>query len=139
MQASLSGFQDNLSLALQCVGFDGVARKVDDLHPRLNDISHQAANMEQSLISHTNFLEVIHRGVNEVSRTQHQHNRALSRETMELRDHIDACTTIVERKMEILVSTLVERESVVRDTHYLAGTQRLIFSRFSSRSPFDPR
>lgn len=58
MQATMSRFQDNLSLALQCAGFDGAVRKVADQLPKLNDISHRTANMEQSLIGHASILEV---------------------------------------------------------------------------------
>ncbi|KAH5442343.1 hypothetical protein HBI23_131770 [Parastagonospora nodorum] len=106
MQATLSRFQDNLSLALQCAGFDGIARRLDDQLPRLNAISHQATSMEQSLISQASVLKVIHRGVNDVSQAQRQHDFALSREMVDLRDHISACTKIVGSKLELVARSV---------------------------------
>jgi hypothetical protein len=105
IQATLSRFQDNLILALQCAGFDGIARKVDDLRPSIEAISNQTTNIEQSISSQAGILSVIRRDVSDVSQAQYQHDLVLAREMSDLRAQIATFDATVRSRVDVLVSS----------------------------------
>jgi hypothetical protein len=80
MQATLSRFQENLSLALQSAGLDVVLRKVDSIHPVLHTIQQQATSVEQSLLQNTGSLHLLQNSMIDVSLVQQQHTRLMSSE-----------------------------------------------------------
>ncbi|EUC44784.1 hypothetical protein COCMIDRAFT_37401 [Bipolaris oryzae ATCC 44560] len=63
VQSSLTRFQENLALALQCAGLDGTLRRLRDLHSEFIVQQQQAVRVEQTLNQHTEALQMIRRDV----------------------------------------------------------------------------
>jgi hypothetical protein len=77
LNGTMSRAQHNLSLALQSAGFDGLGRKMDELHPKLDDIRGQTTSVQRALFDQHVFLEMIYQGVMEVCHTQYRRDDAL--------------------------------------------------------------
>ncbi|EMD86130.1 hypothetical protein COCHEDRAFT_1173968, partial [Bipolaris maydis C5] len=63
VQSSLTRFQENLALALQCAGLDGTLRRLRDLHSEFIIQQQQAIRVEQALNQNTEVLQMIRRDV----------------------------------------------------------------------------
>ncbi|XP_014558784.1 hypothetical protein COCVIDRAFT_93407 [Bipolaris victoriae FI3] len=63
VQSLLTRFQDNLALALQCVGLDGTLRRLRGLHYEFIAQQQQAIMVEQTLNKNTELLQMIRRDV----------------------------------------------------------------------------
>jgi len=77
LQANLSRLQDNLILALQCVGVDVTLRTLDELRPTLTAIHGQTSSIEEHVVCQTNTLALLHRDVTGGSIIQQQHMAAV--------------------------------------------------------------
>ena len=103
LQATLSRFQDNLSLALQSAGLDVVLRRLEGLHPALNTLQGSSTRLESGLNNQAGTLQVLHQDVTEITQVQHQHNSALLHELSDLRNQISGYDAAVRCKLDFLV------------------------------------
>lgn len=63
VQSTLTRFQENLALALQCAGIDGTLRRLRGLHYEFIAQQQQAIVLEQTLNQNTELLQMIRRDV----------------------------------------------------------------------------
>ncbi|KAL5120153.1 hypothetical protein ACEQ8H_001979 [Pleosporales sp. CAS-2024a] len=110
MQATLGRFQDNLSLALQCAGLDGLSRELDRISPKLNAIRESTTNIERDSIEHTQVLGLIHQGVADVSYTQHQHQVMLDRGFQEA----SRSQAVIISKMNLVLQNILNSRDPAR-------------------------
>jgi DNA anti-recombination protein RmuC len=73
MQAVLSQFQDNLSLALQSAVLDFMFQKLKSLRLTSSNLETQATSIQNTLILNTSELQALHRDTTRSVSAQHQH------------------------------------------------------------------
>jgi chromosome segregation ATPase len=103
LQATLTRFQDNLSLALQSAGLDVVLNRVETLQPALNNLQTQSTRIASDLDKQAGTLEVLHQGVTGLTQVQQQHASAWSNEVSELHAQISGLDAVIRSKLDILV------------------------------------
>jgi hypothetical protein len=104
LQNTLSRFQDNLMLALQIAGFDGILRNVHSLHPTLEIVRSQTTNIEQRLTCNGYTLELIREDVIGSSRTHSQEHADVRTELSELRDELSRYSATMQSLLKPLVN-----------------------------------
>lgn len=109
LQAKLNAFQNNLSLAVQSAGLDGMLQKFDNLSPSIDAIRGQTADMKQSLATQTRTLSILHQDVAEATLVRHQHHSDLSTELSKLQLQSSQQHAAVEYKLDLVVSSLVSK------------------------------
>jgi hypothetical protein len=107
LQTNLSKFQDNLHLALQSAGLDGILRNFDDLNASLNSLQDQAANTERALVSQAGFLGAIDQNITNATRVQQHHYQEVSSELVDLHTQSSYQHAELAQKLDLVVRDIV--------------------------------
>jgi hypothetical protein len=106
LQAVLSRFQANLSLALQNAGLDAVLILVGGLKPVLDNIQGQSTDIASNLNRQAGILGTVHQDLAELMHVQQQDSSAILRELSELHTQMSGYEASVTCSMGVLVSTV---------------------------------
>jgi chromosome segregation ATPase len=106
LRTNLSKFQDNLHLALQSAGLDGILRKFDDLNATLNSIRNRAANTERALVSQANLLGVVDQNITNTTLAQEHHFQEVSSGLSDLHTQSSYQHAELIHKLDVVASNL---------------------------------
>jgi uncharacterized protein (DUF3084 family) len=106
LRTTLSKFQDNLHLALQSAGLDGILRKFDDLNATLNSIRNRAANTERALVSQANLLGVVDQNITNTTLAQEHHFQEVSSGLSDLHTQSSYQHAELIHKLDVVASNL---------------------------------
>jgi hypothetical protein len=107
LQAVLSRFQDNLSLALQSAGLDAMLQRLESLHPMLSNLDNRTVNIQNTLIQHTSVIETLHQETTRAILVQHQHHEDISHGIEKLHVHTINQHEAIVHRLDLLVSGLL--------------------------------
>jgi predicted nucleic acid-binding Zn-ribbon protein len=103
LQATLNGFQHNLSLALQSAGLDAVVQRIEELWPALDTLRDKTIGIEHHLLDHTSTLQNMGSDITSGFIRQEHNSMAVVRELLDLRNEVSRHTTVVQQGLNTLV------------------------------------
>lgn len=130
VQSSLTRFQNNLSLALQCAGLDSAFRRLEELRSDLGFQRQQAVNIERTLNQGAEVLEMVRRDV----ASQNPTLSAMYSEIVSLRTQLSEGNASLRIDSYSLVGRIDISGCKQTSTNTGIDRRQFVFSRFNSRN-----
>lgn len=102
LQAHLSIFQDNLVLALQCVGLDAIMNKIEKVPSALDSIVELSSNIDERVVQHTDLLKQLEVRAIETAGANQQHFTNLAHELRELQAQCSRSHDMLARHFQLV-------------------------------------